>query len=99
LGKTLEEDLGIAGEAQDAAVGQDGLETAVTGDLHPVFHQQRVVGCDLDPGAAARLGQAGIALDRSKVAVAARRLAGASCRRQQKGEKPGPQERAHRIGA
>jgi hypothetical protein len=82
LGEALEEDLGIAGEAEDTTVGEDCLETAVTRDLDPVFHQERVVGGDLDAGAAAGLGQAGIALDRSKVAVAARRLGGASCRRQ-----------------
>jgi hypothetical protein len=79
LGEALEKDLGIAGEAENTTVGQDRLETAVTGDLHPVFHQKRVVGSDLDAGAAAGLGQAGIALDRSKVAVAARSLGGASC--------------------
>jgi len=79
LGEALEEDLGIAGETEDTAVGQDRLETAVTRDLDSVFHQEGVVGGDLDTGAAAGLGQAGIALDRSKVAVAARSLGGASC--------------------
>ncbi len=93
-GQAVEHQLAAAGQAHDVEVRQRQLQPAAGGDLDEVPGQHRIVGLDLDGGAAGRLHQARGPFDGAQVAVA---RVGSGGRRRGEGRRQG-QKRERRPG-